>query len=66
MTVGDRGFQYHNRINKEEYFLHISYNLVFSPKIPKNTLRIEVYPKSFVYFRSWLEQIRSYAMLYYW
>jgi hypothetical protein len=61
MTVGDRGFQYRIRINTGEHFLHISYKLVFAPKSRKNTLRIEVYPKSLVYFRSWLEQIRDYA-----
>jgi hypothetical protein len=61
MTVGDRGFQYRIKINTGEHFLHISYKLVFAPKTRKNTLRIEVYPKSLVYFRSWLEQIRTYA-----
>ncbi|MCC3378522.1 replication initiation factor family protein [Paenibacillus farraposensis] len=61
MTVGERGFQYRIRINTGEQFLHISYKLVFAPKTRKNTLRIEVYPKSLVYFRHWLEQIREYA-----
>ncbi|MGM1022538.1 MAG: replication initiation factor family protein [Bacillota bacterium] len=61
MTVGDRGFQYRIRINTGEHFLHLSYKLVYAPKTRKNTLRIEVYPKSLVYFRHWLEQIRDYA-----
>jgi hypothetical protein len=61
MTVGDRGFQYRIRIKTEEHFLHISYKLVFAPNTRKNTLRIEAYPKSLVYFRYWLEQIRDYA-----
>ncbi|MOA03053.1 hypothetical protein D3C78_1225360 [compost metagenome] len=61
MTVGDRGFQYRIRINTGEHFLHISYKLVYAPKTRKNTLRIEAYPKSLVYFRHWLEQIREYA-----
>lgn len=61
MTVGERGFQYRIRINTGEHFLHISYKLVYAPKTRKNTLRIEVYPKSLVYFRHWLEQIRDYA-----
>ncbi|MCF2717188.1 hypothetical protein LWE69_08090 [Paenibacillus sp. UKAQ_18] len=61
MTVGERGFQYRIRINTGEHFLHISYKLVFAPKTRKNTLGIEPYPKSLVYFRHWLEQIREYA-----
>lgn len=61
MMVGERGFQYRIRINTGEHFLHISYKLVYAPKTRKNTLRIEVYPKSLVYFRHWLEQIRDYA-----
>lgn len=61
MTVGDRGFQYRIRINTEEHFMHISYKLVYASKTRKNTLRIEAYPKSLVYFRYWLEQIRDYA-----
>ncbi|GKS12222.1 hypothetical protein YDYSY3_32220 [Paenibacillus chitinolyticus] len=61
MTVGERGFQYRIRINTGGHFLHISYKLVFAPKTRKNMLRIEAYPKSLVYFRHWLEQIREYA-----
>mgnify|MGYP001249955370 CR=1 FL=1 len=61
MTVGARGFQYRIGINTGEHFLHISYKLVYAPKTRKNTLRIEAYPKSLVYFRAWLEQIRDYA-----
>lgn len=61
MTVGEKGFQYRIRINTGEHFLYISYKLVFAPKTHKNTLRIEAYPKSLVYFRHWLEQIRDYA-----
>ncbi|WP_339291689.1 HNH endonuclease [Paenibacillus sp. FSL W8-0187] len=61
MTVGERGFQYRIRINTGEHFLTISYKLVIAPKTRKNTLRIEVYPKSLVYFCHWLEQIREYA-----
>lgn len=61
MTVGERGFQYRIRINTGEQFLHISYKLVYAPKTRKNTLRIEAYPKSLVYFRYWLEQIRDFA-----
>jgi len=61
MTVGERGFQYRIRINTGEHFLHISYKLIFAPKTRKNTMRIEAYPKSLVYFRHWLEQIRDYA-----
>lgn len=59
--MGERGFQYRIRINTGEHFLHISYKLVYAPKTRKNTLRIEVYPKSLVYLRDWLEQIRDYA-----
>jgi hypothetical protein len=61
MTVGERGFQYRIRINTGEHLLHISYKLVFAPRTRKNILRIESYPKSLVYFRQWLEQIRDYA-----
>ena len=61
MTVGERGFQYRIRINTREHFLHLSYKLIYAPRTQKNTLRIEAYPKSLVYFRQWLEQIRDYA-----
>ncbi|WP_068786947.1 RHS repeat-associated core domain-containing protein [Paenibacillus phocaensis] len=61
MAVEERGFQYRIRINTGEHFLHISYKLIYAPRTQKNTLRIEAYPKSLVYFRHWLEQIRDYA-----
>lgn len=61
MTVGERGFQYRIKINTGEHFLHISYKLIYAPRTQKNTLRIEGYPKSLVYFCHWLEQIRDYA-----
>jgi hypothetical protein len=35
--------------------------LVYAPKTLKNLLRVEVYPKSLVYFKDWLEQIRNHA-----
>lgn len=62
MTVGDRGFQYRIRINTGEHFQYISYKLVFDPKNSKNTLGLEVYPKSLVNFHHWLEQIRDCTM----
>lgn len=61
MTVEERGFQYRIRINTGKHFLHLSYKLIFAPRTQKNTLRIEAYPKSLVYFRQWLEHIRDYA-----
>lgn len=61
MMVGERGFQYRIRINIGEHFLHLSYKLIYAPRTQKNMLRIEAYPKSLVYFRQWLEQIRDYA-----
>lgn len=61
MTVKDKGLKYHIKINTGEHFMHISYQLVFAKKSHKNTLRIEVYPKSLGYFISWLEQFRLYA-----
>lgn len=56
MTVGERRFQYRIRINTGEHFLHISYKLIFAPRTQRNTLRIEAYPKSLVYFRQWLDR----------
>lgn len=61
MYTAERGFRYHININTGKQFLHISYQLVISPKSRKHTLRIEAYPHSLVHFKDWLMQIQSHA-----
>jgi hypothetical protein len=65
MTVGERGFQYRIKINTGEHFLHISYKLVYAPKTRKNTLRIEAYPKSLVYFLTGSNKFEPMPIKYY-
>jgi len=38
--VPDKGFRYHIQVNDEEYYMHISYQLVYAKKSRKHTLRI--------------------------
>ena len=61
MYTAEKRLRYHININTGKQFLHISYQLVISPKSRKHTLRIEAYPHYLVHFKDWLMQIQSHA-----
>lgn len=57
----DKGFKYHVHVQEGQYWLHLSYQLVFAQRSRKHMLRIESHPDSLVHFQSWISGIVSNA-----